>query len=144
MGSFDRLRLYIWNTRRSVWEEAPAKDITNLYTVTALAWKRDGSRMTCGGLCGVVMLFESVLKRTVWKDKFEITYVGPSQVLVKPLDTNDRGVIIKSQNGGEIDEVKIMGKDFYLVARTEETLLVADLQRNLLSEVRTVALLSPD
>ncbi|CAH1372030.1 unnamed protein product [Tenebrio molitor] len=135
VGSFDRLRLYIWNTRRSVWEEAPPKDITNLYTVTALAWKRDGSRMTCGGLCGVVMLFESVLKRTVWKDKFEITYVGPSQVLVKPLDTNDRGVIIKSQNGGEIDEVKIMGKDFYLVARTEETLLVADLQRNLLSEV---------
>ncbi|KAJ3660531.1 hypothetical protein Zmor_004974 [Zophobas morio] len=135
MGSFDRLRLYIWNTRRSLWEEAPSKEIKNLYTVTALAWKRDGSRMTCGGLCGVVMLFESVLKRTVWKDKYEITYVGPSQVLVKPMDANERGVIIKSQNGGEIDDVKIMGKDFYFVARTDETLLVVDLQRNLLSEV---------
>lgn len=76
-----------------------------------------------------------VLKRTVWKDKFEITYVGPSQVLVKPLDVNERGVILRSQYGGEIEDVKIMGKDNYLVARTEETLLVADLIRNLLSEV---------
>ena len=76
-----------------------------------------------------------MLKRTVWKDKYEITYVGPSQVLVKAMDANERGVIIKSQNGGEIDDVKIMGKDFYFVARTDETLLVVDLQRNLLSEV---------
>lgn len=76
------------------------------------------------------------MKRTVWKDKYEITYVGPSQVLVKPLNTNENSNIVKSQHGGEIEDVKIMGKDCYLVARTEETLLVADLQRNLLSEVR--------
>lgn len=82
--------------------------------------------------CSIVF---PVLKRTVWKDKFEITYVGPSQVLVKPLDTNERGVILRSQHGGEIDDVKIMGRDSYLVAKTRETLLVADLLRNLLSEV---------
>lgn len=56
-------------------------------------------------------------------------------MLVKPLNTNERGVILRSQHGGEIDDVKIMGKDCYLVAKTKETLLVADLQRNLLSEV---------
>ncbi|XP_019769911.2 intraflagellar transport protein 172 homolog [Dendroctonus ponderosae] len=135
LGSFDRLRTYIWNTRKSIWDETPAKIIKNFYTVTALAWKRDGSKVTCGGFCGAVMMFESVLKRTVWKDKFEITYVGPSQVLVKPLNTNERGVILRSQHGGEIDDVKIMGRDSYLVAKTGETLLVADLHRNLLSEV---------
>ncbi|CAH0547356.1 unnamed protein product [Brassicogethes aeneus] len=135
IGSFDRLRIYIWNTRKSIWEETPPKEIKNLYTVTALAWKRDGSKVTCGGMCGAVLQFESVLKRTVWKDKFEITYVGPSQVLVQPLNSSERGVILRSQHGGEIEDVKIMGKDSYLVARTEETLLVADLIRNLLSEV---------
>ncbi|CAG9856074.1 unnamed protein product [Phyllotreta striolata] len=135
IGSFSRLRLYNWNTRKSAWEETPPKELANFYTITALAWKRDGSKVTCGGLCGAVFMFESVLKRTVWKDKFEITYVGPSQVLVKPLDANERGVILRSQYGGEIEDVKIMGKDCYLVARTEETLLVADLARNLLSEV---------
>lgn len=77
-----------------------------------------------------------MLRRTLWKDKFEITYVGPSQVLIKPLDLHDSGVIIRSQHGGEIEDVKIMGRDNYLVARTDQTLLVADLLRNLLSEVR--------
>lgn len=61
--------------------------------------------------------------------------MGPNQILIKPLDTAGNGIILKSQHGAEIDDVKIMGKDAYLVARTEETLMVADLQRNLLSEV---------
>lgn len=59
IGSFDRLRVYIWNTRKSIWEETFPKEITNFYTVTALAWKRDGSKVTCGGLCGAVLMFES-------------------------------------------------------------------------------------
>ncbi|XP_044747182.1 intraflagellar transport protein 172 homolog [Coccinella septempunctata] len=135
VGSFDRLHLYIWNNRKSMWEETPSKKIENLYSVTSLAWKKDGSRVVCGGLGGTVLMFESVLRRTVWKDKFEITYVGPNQVLVKPLNSTARGVILKSQYGGEIDDVKIMGHDSYLVARTEETLMVAALHKNLLSEV---------
>lgn len=59
MGSFDRLRTFIWNTRKSIWDETPPKIIKNFYTVTALAWKRDGSKVTCGGFCGAVMMFES-------------------------------------------------------------------------------------
>ncbi len=52
-----------------------------------------------GSLCGGVELFESVLKRAVWNNKFEMTYVGPSQVLVKPLVKGARGVILKSIYG---------------------------------------------
>ena len=40
-----RLRVYNWAPRRDMWEEVPAKEISNLYTVTALSWKRDGSRL---------------------------------------------------------------------------------------------------
>ncbi|PNF37590.1 hypothetical protein B7P43_G11975 [Cryptotermes secundus] len=135
VGSFDRLRVFSWSPRKSSWEENQPKEIPNLYTITALSWKRDGSRVTCGALCGAVEMFESVLKRTLWKNKFEMTYVGPSQVLVKPLDPGSRGVILKSHYGYEIDDVRIMGRDNYLVARTSETILLGDLQRNLLSEV---------
>jgi intraflagellar transport protein 172 len=71
----------------------------------------------------------------VWKNKFEITYVGPSQVLVKPLTKGARGVILKSIWGYEIYDVRIMGGENYLVARTSETMLLGDLHRNLLSEV---------
>ena len=128
-----------------------------MYSITALGWKRDGSRVAAGSLCGGVELFESVLKRAVWKNKFEMTYVGPSQVfqqivpdtngvpdvvgflqvLVKPLQPKGaRGVILKSMYGYEIEDVKIMGGENYLVAKTTETMLLGDLQRNLLSEIQ--------
>lgn len=56
-----------------------------------------------------------------------MTYVGPSQVLVKPLQGDSRGVILRSQFGHEIDDVRIMGQDRYLVARTPDTLLLGQL-----------------
>ena len=59
------------------------------------------------------------------------------QVLVKPLQPKGaRGVILKSMYGYEIEDVKIMGGENYLVAKTTETMLLGDLQRNLLSEIQ--------
>lgn len=43
--------------------------------------------------------------------------------------------MLKSHYGHEIDEVKIMRKDRYLVAHTSDTLLLGDLSSNNLSEV---------
>lgn len=45
-------------------------------------------------------------------------------------------MVLKSYYGYEVEEVKIMGKDRYLVAHTSETLLLGDLLTNKLSEVR--------
>ncbi|MBN3325630.1 IF172 protein, partial [Atractosteus spatula] len=134
IGSYDRLRVFNWSPRRSAWEEASPKEIPNLYTITALAWKRDGSRLCAGTLCGGVEQFDCCLRRSIYKNKFEMTYVGLSQVIVKNLSTGTR-VVLKSHYGYEVDEVKIMGKDRYLVAHTSDTLLLGDLGSNKLSEV---------
>nr|XP_015199735.1 PREDICTED: intraflagellar transport protein 172 homolog [Lepisosteus oculatus] len=139
IGSYDRLRVFNWSPRRSAWEEASPKEIPNLYTVTALAWKRDGSRLCAGTLCGGVEQFDCCLRRSIYKNKFEMTYVGLSQVIVKNLSTGTR-VVLKSHYGYEVDEVKIMGKDRYLVAHTSDTLLLGDLGSNKLSEVRNACL----
>ena len=136
VGSYDRIRVYSWSGRKNLWEENASKEIKYLYSITALDWKKDGSKVAAGSLCGGVELFESVLKRAVWKNKFEMTYVGPSQVLVKPLAKGARGVILKSIYGYEISDVRIMGGENYLVARTPETMLLGDLQKNLLSEIQ--------
>lgn len=64
-----------------------------------------------------------------------MTYVGPSQVLVKPLNSTGRGIILRSNYGHEIDDVRIMGRDHYIVARTSHTILLGDLERNLVSEI---------
>uniref|UniRef100_A0A3B4Z6I6 Intraflagellar transport protein 172 homolog n=1 Tax=Stegastes partitus TaxID=144197 RepID=A0A3B4Z6I6_9TELE len=133
-GSFDRLRVFNWAPRRGVWDEAKPKEIVNLYTITSLAWKKDGSRLCAGTLCGGVELFDCCLRRTIYKNKFEMTYVSLSQVIVRNLSTGTR-VVLKSYYGYEIEEVKIMGKDRYLVAHTSDTLLLGDMLRNKLSEV---------
>ena len=44
-------------------------------------------------------------------------------------------MVLKSGFGYEIDEVKIMGNDRYLVAHTSDTLMVGDQLSNKLSEV---------
>ncbi|XP_020839464.1 intraflagellar transport protein 172 homolog isoform X1 [Phascolarctos cinereus] len=134
LGSYDRLRVLNWSPRRSIWEEAKPKEIANLYTVTALAWKRDGSRLCAGTLCGGVEQFDCCLRRSIYKNKFELTYVGPSQVIVKNLSSGTR-VVLKSHYGYEVEEVKILGKERYLVAHTSDTLLLGDLNTNRLSEV---------
>ncbi|XP_055482913.1 intraflagellar transport protein 172 homolog isoform X1 [Psammomys obesus] len=134
LGSYDRLRVFNWSPRRSIWEEAKPKEIANLYTVTALAWKRDGSRLCAGTLCGGVEQFDCCLRRSIYKNKFELTYVGPSQVIVKNLSSGTR-VVLKSHYGYEVEEVKILGKERYLVAHTSDTLLLGDLNTNRLSEI---------
>jgi len=52
-------------------------------------------------LCGGVELFDCCLRRSVYKNKFEMTYVGLSQVIVKNLSSGTR-VVLKSHYGHEV------------------------------------------
>ncbi|OAD52520.1 hypothetical protein WN48_01267 [Eufriesea mexicana] len=136
IGSWDKIRILDWSPRRSLWEEANTRYLPNFYTVTAICWRRDGSRLLVGSLCGAVEQFETVLKRTVIKGSHEVAYVGPSQVVIRPLHEGNRPVIIRSQTGYEIEDVKILGRaDNNVVARTTNTLLLADIELNLISEI---------
>ena len=57
-----RLRIYDYNSSRGMWEEKGTREFEGFYTITSLAWKRDGSRIVCGTLCGAVEMFDSVLR----------------------------------------------------------------------------------
>lgn len=134
-GGFDRIRIYSWSPRLSAWSESATKEIEHMYSVSALTWGKDGSKLAIGSVSGTVVLFESVLRRTIWQDKFELVFVAPSQLLVKSLQEPSEQMTIQSQLGLEIDDVRIMGKDNYLLARTEDSLILCDLTQNLISEV---------
>jgi intraflagellar transport protein 172 len=45
LGSFNRLHVFNYSVSKAQWEEAQSKIIENFYTVTAMAWKPDGSRL---------------------------------------------------------------------------------------------------
>ena len=42
VGNFDSFYTYSLNNRTETWDDIGIKSVPNLYTVTALAWKRDG------------------------------------------------------------------------------------------------------
>ena len=54
------------------------KKIDNYYTVTAVCWKNDGSKLVTGSLCGSVDLYDASLRKVRYKVKFEFNYVSPS------------------------------------------------------------------
>ena len=68
------------------WRPVPLQ-VEHLYTVTALDWKPDGSRLTLVNLCGSVDLLDACLRRHRYKGSFEFTYVSSSQVIVKRLSS---------------------------------------------------------
>ncbi|KAG1667872.1 Intraflagellar transport protein 172 [Nymphon striatum] len=134
IGSYNRLRILNWNPRKSTWDEAKSKEIQNVYTIATLAWKRDGSLLACGTLCGGVEIFDCSLKKSLYQNKFEITYVGLSQVIVSSIGSKNK-FTLQSAYGYEIQDVKVMGQERYVIAYTSDTLLLGDIQTAKLSEV---------
>lgn len=133
IGSYDRIRIFNLNLRKNTWEQGPPKTIKNLFTITAMCWKTDGSKLTIGTVCGGVDQFDCCMKRKLFKH-FELNYVGPSQVIVSNKKTHEK-MVLKSNYGYEIEDVKVMGGDKYLVTQTSETLILASMLTQKSSEV---------
>ena len=134
IGSYDRLHVFNFLPSKGQWEEAPTKFIENMYVISALGWKPDGSRLVVGNMSGAVEFYDCCLRRSRYKGKFEFNYVSQSQVIVKRLSTGSR-IVLKSHYGYEIQKVNIF-QDQYLVANTPETLLIGDLATCKLSEIQ--------
>ena len=134
VGNFDSFYVFALNHRTGAWEDVGIKHVPNLYSVTSLAWKRDGSRVAVGALAGVCDVYDACVRRSRYKGKFEFTYVSLSQVIVKRLSNGGR-IVLKSLFGCEITKINIF-QDRFVVANTSSTLLVGDLESLKLSEVQ--------
>eukprot|EP01062_Namystynia_karyoxenos_P065890 TRINITY_DN59944_c0_g1_i1.p1 TRINITY_DN59944_c0_g1~~TRINITY_DN59944_c0_g1_i1.p1 ORF type:complete len:1796 (+),score=840.25 TRINITY_DN59944_c0_g1_i1:110-5389(+) len=134
VGAYNRFRVFNYSNEKRKWEEGNHKQFENLYAITCMAWKYDGSRLVCCSLCGAVDMFDACIKRYRYKGKFEFTYVSHSQVIVKRLSTGTR-IVLKSQFGYKLLRVNIY-KDQFLVAHSDQTLLVGALATCKLSEVQ--------
>ncbi|OQS01442.1 intraflagellar transport protein [Achlya hypogyna] len=134
VGNFNSFYTYTHQAKTDSWEAVGVKTIDNLYSVTSLGWKHDGSRLAVGSVCGALDLFDACVRRYRYKGKFEFTYVSLSQVIVKRIATGQR-VIVRSSFGCEITKLNVF-QDRFLVANSSSTLLVGDLETSKLSEVQ--------
>ena len=98
VGNYDRFYVYNFNSKRPQWDEICCKKIENYYSVTAAAWKHDGSKVSIGSLTGSVDVFSIALKKSRYRGKFEFTYVSLSQVIVNKIDTGS-SIVLKSSQG---------------------------------------------
>ncbi|CAD7702008.1 unnamed protein product [Ostreobium quekettii] len=133
LGSFNKFMSFSYVSRADSWEQMGTKEIPNMYNITAVAWKPDGSKIAVGSLTGCVDIYDVCVRKNRYKGKFEFTYVSRSAVIVKTLASGTR-VVLKSVYGYEIEKINIY-QDRYLVARTSDTLLLGDLDTCKLSEI---------
>lgn len=106
VGGFDEYRIFSHASKARTWEATTHQRVPHLYTVTALAWKPDGSRVALGTLCGLTDVYDACLKRVLYKGRFEFTYVSPSQVIVKRLSSGAR-IVLRSTFRCEIGKVAV-------------------------------------
>jgi intraflagellar transport protein 172 len=132
-GNYNKFYVFSKDPQADRWDETSVKEVENMYSVTALGWRADGSRLAVGSVCGLVDVYDVCLRRQRYKGAFEFTFVSPSQAVVKTLATGER-ISLKSIYGCEITKINIY-KDRYVIANTTRTLLLADLLAVKCSEI---------
>lgn len=70
LGNFNKFFVYSYNQKKASYEEIIWKTVPNLYTVSAIAWKKDGSKIVFGNLWGSIDMFEVRFKSIKHKGKF--------------------------------------------------------------------------
>ena len=133
IGNYNKLFIFGYNIKSCKWEEACILNVTNYYSFTALCWKQDFGILVTGSLCGSLDMFESCLKKTLIGEKFEITYISLTQIIVKDIEKGKR-LTIKTTLSNEIQKVNIQNNNF-IVVNTETSLIVGDITSQKWSEV---------
>ena len=143
VGSFDAFHVYGVDPRRRVWVLKTKKQVPNLYTVSALAWRGDGAQLAVGALRGNVDVYDACARRRRLKtragDAFDVTFTSHAAFSVTRT-RDDAKTLVRTKTGLEIafDSVTVK-RDRYVVARTPKTVLLADLETGLVSEAEAKA-----
>ncbi|VDP60539.1 unnamed protein product [Heligmosomoides polygyrus] len=87
-----------------------------------------------GTLCGGVIAIDCCLRRGMLNSRFETTYVAPSHVILRDVNTGVKTSLV-SRKGYAIENLKMMGKDRYAIGYTASSLILADSDTGLSSEI---------
>ncbi|KAI5074597.1 hypothetical protein GOP47_0010558, partial [Adiantum capillus-veneris] len=133
LGSYNGFHIFQKTGSDDIWEDCGRQEVENSYTISLVAWKPDGSQVAIGGFCGNVDLYDAFMKRQRYSDKFEFIYISKGQVILTQLSPYTR-MLLQSQYGWHILRINIYMEQF-LIAYTEETLLLGNLENCKLSEI---------
>ncbi|MCO5605228.1 hypothetical protein L7F22_059408 [Adiantum nelumboides] len=132
LGSYNGFHVFQKTCSENVWEDWGRQEVENSYSISMVGWKPDGSQVAIGGFCGNVDLYDAYVKRQRYSDKFEFIYLSEGQVILTQLSPYTK-MLLQSQFGWQIMRINIY-MDQFLIAYTEETLLLGNLENCKLSE----------
>lgn len=121
LTSFDKMIMF--NLETHLWRINQTIQLLGCNLITGVLITKDGTRLLIGSITGSVDLFTCQWKKKLIGDKFEINYVGLSQIVFKNLD-NGLTNIFRSDH--EIRDVRII-RDSYAVVWTSKSLIMATL-----------------
>lgn len=62
VGSYNKLYVYHYIARKKEWQEGNAQDFENLYMVSTIQWRREGSVLAVANNIGALYLMEAMYK----------------------------------------------------------------------------------
>uniref|UniRef100_T1KB24 Uncharacterized protein n=2 Tax=Tetranychus urticae TaxID=32264 RepID=T1KB24_TETUR len=116
-------KMVMFNLESHLWRLNQTIQLAGTHLITAAYITKDGTRMLIGSVTGSVDLFTSQWKKKLIGDKFEVNYVGLSQIVFKNLDNGLTNVF---RSDHEIRDVRII-RDSYAVVWTSGSLILATL-----------------
>lgn len=131
LGNFNSFHTFAKNKGTMEWEEKGVTTVENMYSVTALDWNSDGSKIAVGTLCGIVDLYDVCVNRIMFKGGFELTHVSHSQAIIRHIETNNR-LVLRSKY--EILKTNLYQQRF-VISHTTNTLLLGDIETGKISEI---------
>ena len=133
IGSFDQAKIFTFSESTNKWSESTGGPlvIKNLYSVTALHWQPNGSKICLGSLVGSVELLDIASKKEIISSgKYEVSYVGNSQVVLKQLSTG-ASASVRSKFNYEITNVEMLEPSSvdtsYIIAWTNKSIIICDI-----------------
>jgi len=138
VGSFNMFSLFSWNSVDKCWVRKLARSVENMYSVTALTWKPNGSALALGTSCGLVDVYNAAYRHYLYKDAYDITYVSPTEALIHDKGTPNSSPIVIQSSYGEITKIDILPETGsqelrYIIGRTKGTLILCDMKSSSVS-----------
>ena len=133
VGNFNSFYLFSWDLNTQKWEEKNINIVKNMCSATSIAWKTNASSFAIGSSIGTADVYDSYIRRYLYKNMYEITYVSPSRVIIRNNDDMETlPVTIQSKSNLAVNKIcayrdqntKIYR---YIVARTQNSLLLKDM-----------------
>mmetsp|Transcript_38411 Transcript_38411/g.34203 ORF Transcript_38411/g.34203 Transcript_38411/m.34203 type:complete len:192 (+) Transcript_38411:468-1043(+) len=76
VGNFNRFFVFSYNPKMNRWDEVGTNKVESYYSVTAMCWKNDSTKLVLGSLCGSVDIFDISMKKLNYKSKLEFNYIA--------------------------------------------------------------------